>query len=255
MLPYNAEGDAQFTLTPLSVYMGGHGMEARSGKSHALREPRKGDHMRSEERRRRFYLVNRSLQYRFLAMIIIYTLAMVLFLAVFLFLPDMIRLHDEGLSLASRAAAAEKILTLHARVWPAVIAIICIFGVHALRSSQRILGPMYRFRSIFEQVGNGDLSMRVKIRDKDFLHQEEGALNGMIETLSEKIRTVQRAGLEAARSLHQLERGMTQGPSGSEIRTDLLRIHRQHLETLVKTTRYFRVQAPKQRQGGAGHDG
>ena len=231
-------------------------MEARSGKSHALREPRERvDHMTTEERRRRFYLVNRSLQYRFLAMIIIYTLAMVLFLAVFLFLPDIIRLHDEGLSLASRAAAAEKILTLHARIWPAVIAIICIFGVHAIRSSNRILGPLYRFRAIFEQVGNGDLSMQVKIRDKDFLHQEEGALNGMIETLSEKIRTAQRAGLEAARSLHQLEREMSQGPSGSEIRTDLLRIHRQHLQTLVKTIRYFRVKAPKKVKLRPGHRG
>ena len=111
--------------------------------------------MRERDQRRRSYLVNRPLQYRFLAIILIYCLTIVLFLALFLFVPDIIRMQDESLSLEARAAAANKILTLHARVWPAVIAIICVAGFHSFRSFHRLIGPLHRFRSVFRQVGMG----------------------------------------------------------------------------------------------------
>jgi hypothetical protein len=118
-----------------------------------LRDPislsqQKGDVTTEGDRRECFSLVDRSLQYRFLVMILTYSAMIMIFLALFLFLPDIMKLYDEGLSLEARGIAADRILTLHARVWPAVIALICIIGMHSFRALLWIVGPLYRFRPL-----------------------------------------------------------------------------------------------------------
>ncbi len=202
--------------------------------------------MTKQDQRRRTYIVNKPLQYRFLAIILIYCLTIVLFLAVFLFVPDIIRMQDKSLSLEARAGAANKILTLHARVWPAVIAIICVAAFHSFRSFHRLIGPLHRFRSVFQQVGSGDMSFTVKIREKDYLHQEEAALNEMLVMVAGKVRTIQKAGAEALKSLGELERQVDQVPNWSETHKEVMRRHRRRLETLLDTANYFRVNKAEQ---------
>ena len=212
-----------------------------------MRGRKKGDFMTKQDQRRRSYIVNKPLQYRFLAIILIYCLTIVLFLAVFLFVPDIIRMQDKSLSLEARAGAANKILTLHARVWPAVIAIICVAAFHSFRSFHRLIGPLHRFRSVFQQVGSGDMSFTVKIREKDYLHQEEAALNEMLVMVAGKVRTIQKAGAEALKSLGELERKVNQVPNWSETHKEVMRHHRLRLETLLDTANYFRVNKAEQK--------
>lgn len=208
--------------------------------------------MAQRDRRQRFPIVDRSLQYRFLAMILIYSMIIMIFLAVFLFLPDIITLQDEGLSLEIRAVAADKILTLHARVWPAVIALICILGIHSFRVFHRFVGPLYRFRWAFEQVRNGDLSFQVKQREKDYLRQEEKVLNEMIEMLNGRLGSIQNASQDALKSLSELEQKVTEVGNWTEKDKELLRVHRKHLEKLVDTARYFRLQKAEKEPSGLG---
>ena len=203
--------------------------------------------MLAKNQRRRFPVVNRSLQYRFLAVIIVYSFVIVLFLGAFLFVPDIMRLQDQSLSFHARAAAADKMLTLHARVWPAIFLVICLVALHSFRFFHRLIGPLYRFRQVYEQVRNGDLNLRVKIRKKDYLHEDEAALNDMLESLSGKWRSVQQTTENALRSLDAMEQTGTNANNRKESREDLLRLHRHHLETLAETSRYFTV--PKEEPG------
>ena len=204
--------------------------------------------MVGRNRRKRFPIVDKSLQYKFLAMILIYSAVVIIFLAVFLFVPDIIQLQDESLSLEIRASAADKMLTLHARVWPAVIALICVIGVHSFFGFLRFVGPVYRFRWAFEQVRDGDLGFRVRLRNKDFLRHEEAVLNEMIETLAGKLGSIQLASLDAVKSLDELEQIVTRVSDLTETDKELLRVHRHHLETLMDTARYFRLQQGEQEQ-------
>lgn len=199
-------------------------------------------------RRQCFSIVDKSLQYRFLAMILIYSTVIIVFLAVFLFVPDIIQLQDESLALEVRAAAADKILTLHARVWPTVIALICLIGIHFFRAFHRFAGPLYRFRWAFEQVRNGDLSFRVKLRDKDCLRKEEAALNEMIEMLAGKLKDIQLTSVYASKSLGELEQTLTKAAGLTETDKELLGIHRQHLDSLMDTARYFQLEKEEQAQ-------
>ena len=81
--------------------------------------------MKEQKYKRRSYpLVKRSYQYYFLALVLGYMLVVVIFMAAFLFIPDFLAMQDMTIDLTERAYAAEKVLSLHTRLWPAILALI-----------------------------------------------------------------------------------------------------------------------------------
>ena len=202
--------------------------------------------MIGKTRRRQYSIIDRSLQYRVLAIIVTYSMVIVLFLAVCLFVPDILAMTNESLTLEMRAAAAERLLTLHSRVWPAIIAMVCVLGIHSVRIFHRLIGPLYRFRWAFDKISEGDLNFRVQIRKSDYLHREAAALNKMIEALSEKCESVQQAGLKAASSLSALEQATAKTEDVQDGMKQLLLEHHQNLKDLVDRLESFRLEAEKE---------
>jgi len=190
--------------------------------------------MKLSERRRRVRVVYRSLQYHFLAQFFIYSAIIVFFLAVSLFLPDMIKMQDETLSMAERAEAADRVITLHIKVWPAAILLIALLGVHSFLTFHRLSGPLYRFRMIFNQIRDGQMTHPIKIREKDFLHTEEKVLNQMIDVLADKLQNIQQAGEDALNALHELEQVSNDNANQTNVSI--------HLNKMVKEANYFKVQ-------------
>jgi hypothetical protein len=189
--------------------------------------------MGNYERRRRVRVVYRSLQYHFLAQFFVYSAIIVFFLAVFFFLPDMLKMQDETLSMSARTAAADRVLTLHVKVWPAAIVLIALLGLHSFLTFHRLSGPLYRFRTIFNQIREGEIVCPIKIRQKDFLHTEEEVLNAMLNVLTDKLQNIQQAGNDALNCLRDLERRSDDGQ-------DLMPIG-DHLNKLISEARYFKV--------------
>ncbi len=201
--------------------------------------------MTVKTRRRQYSIIDRSLQYRVLAIVLTYSTVIVLFLAVSLFLPDILTMLNDDLSFEMRAAAADRIITLHSRVWPAIIAVVCVLGIHSVRIFHRIIGPLYRFRWAFTKISQGDLNFQVDIRKNDYLHREKEVLNQMISSLTEKCENMQLAGAEALASLGTIEQSVTEGNSWQGIDEQILRKHGQQLKELVDTVHYFHVNADK----------
>jgi methyl-accepting chemotaxis protein len=199
--------------------------------------------MTARTRRKQYSIVDRSLQYKVLAIIVTYSLVIVLFLAVCLFVPDILAMTKEDLSWEIRAAAAEKLLTLHSRVWPAIIAMVCVLGIHSVRIFHRLIGPLYRFRWAFAEIAKGALNFRVQIRRNDYLHRENESLNEMIDALASQCESMQQAGSRALDSLTALEQGSHKDSGGHNPDPQLLKQHRQHLEDLIEQVTYFRVSA------------
>ena len=170
----------------------------------------------------------------------------VLFLAVCLFIPDILAMTNESLSLELRAAAAEKLLTLHSRVWPAIIAVVCVLGIHSVRIFHRLIGPLYRFRWAFGKISEGDLNFRVQIRKSDYLHREEEALNKMIEALAEKCENLQQAGMNAADSLRAFEQATAASGDGHQATRGLLLKHQQNVKDLLDHLEYFRLKGERE---------
>ena len=198
--------------------------------------------MLKKDRRRHFYLINKPLQYGFLALVLVYCYLFVVFLALALFVPDIVQMGDHGLSLEVRAAAADRFLAKRLWVWPAVITLVVIIAFHSFRSFWRVVGPLYRFQVVFKQVRSGDLSYPLTIRTKDYLHPEAETLNDMLRVLAEKLGGIQQTGADALKSLTELENHATGGLNWNDTHQALLDAHRRHLEGLVETARYFQVQ-------------
>jgi hypothetical protein len=189
--------------------------------------------MGKNERRRRVRVVYRSLQYYFLAQFFIYSAIIVFFLAVFLFVPDMLKMQNENLSVSERTSAADRVITLHVKVWPAALALIALLGLHSFLTFHRLSGPLYRFRTIFNQMREGRLAYPIKIRRGDFLHSEEEALNEMLDVWTDKLQNIQQAGHEALNFLRDLERRL-------EDRQDLKPLA-DRLDRLIGEAGYFKV--------------
>jgi methyl-accepting chemotaxis protein len=199
--------------------------------------------MIAKTRRQKYSIVDRSLQYRVLAIIISYSLVIVLFLAICLFVPDILSMSNQELSWEMRAAAAERLLTLHSRVWPAIIAMVCVLGIHSVRIFHRLIGPLYRFRWAFSRIGDGDLSFRVQIRKKDYLQREKQTLNEMLDALARQCESMRHAGSRTLDSLIALEQGVNKDSGVDNPDQPLVKKHRQHLEELLDKVNYFRVSA------------
>ncbi|UCC38940.1 MAG: methyl-accepting chemotaxis protein [Candidatus Aminicenantes bacterium] len=197
--------------------------------------------MNKRPKRRKFPIVDRTIQYKFLTMILSYGMIIIIFMGLMLFLPDVMALSNEDLSMEIRGAAAQRILTLHTRAWPAIIALVCILSIHSFRTFHKVIGPLYRFRWAFSRITKGDLNFRVKLRKKDYLKREEEIINGMMDVLAKNWGSIQEVGQNALRSLDDLENSLKQMDSWKEVHQQSLHSHRQHLENLMDKTQYFRL--------------
>ena len=112
---------------------------------------------------------------------------MVVLIGAVVFVPDAIALNNEKLSPEIRGMVADRILTLHARIWPSIIAMVCIFAIHSFRVFLKVVGPLYRFRWAFAKIIKGEMDFRVRLRRKDYLLREATMFNEMINVLTEKI--------------------------------------------------------------------
>ena len=202
--------------------------------------------MEDRNRRRRFPIVNRSLQYRFLAMIISYGFIVILFSALAFLAPEIIEMQDESLTMEARALAADRVITLHTRVWLTALVIVCVLGIHSFYAFHRVVGPLYRLSRAFEQVGGGDLGFEVRLRKKDYLHEEASAFNAMIQRLCGKLDQIQRSSKDALYTVENLEEAVGKGGREEQDLAELLKTHREHLKTIVDCARYF--QLPKDRK-------
>ena len=198
--------------------------------------------MTEEPARRQTRLVNRSLQYRFLAMIVIYSAILVLFLALVIFVPDIVQMADQSRSLDLRAAAADRLLSKHIFVWPGAFVIIFIFSFHSFRSFFRVAGPLNRFHEVLDRLAKGDVSPSMRIRAKDYLGEEAETLNEMLKVLSEKLGGIQQTGEDALESLKELENHAIREFNEDDTYRVLLDVHHRHLERLMKTAQYFHLQ-------------
>jgi hypothetical protein len=174
-------------------------------------------------------------------MICIYSLLVVGFLALFLFTPDITRLANESLSLEVRAEAAEKMLTLHSRIWPTVLLVVLVTGILSFRAFSRFSGPLDRFRWAFDQVANGNLGFHLQLRKKDYLHEEKDALNLMIDELKGKIAGMESLTMKAFNSMDDLEQSLSGGRNWGDPEKKMLDKHRQNLNRLKEAVQSFTI--------------
>jgi methyl-accepting chemotaxis protein len=169
-------------------------------------------------------------------------LVVAIFIAIFLFIPDFLRMQDLTIPLAERARAAEKVLAFHTRLWPALLALVCLLGMHSFRVFHRFIGPLVRFERGFKCIGEGDLECRIHLRKNDFLREEETAFNEMMSELQDHMTAIKKTTAEAHEAFERLDAQLSaiasvMAASDPSSRNEL----RSRLQHLVNLTSRFRT--------------
>ncbi|MCH7896595.1 MAG: hypothetical protein ACE10F_02700 [Candidatus Methylomirabilales bacterium] len=160
--------------------------------------------------RRRRILIDRF-QYRLLVINLLYFCTILLIFATALFLPLILQLNNETISIIEQTEAASQFLSLHARVWPALLLVFVLLAFHSIFVSHRIVGPLYRFRTTFQAVAGGDLSVRATLRKHDYLEKESDVLNEMIGNLQSRVKGMKEHYEEVRAQAIALERAIASG--------------------------------------------
>jgi methyl-accepting chemotaxis protein len=167
-----------------------------------------GDHMGKPPHRRRKLIIDPNFQVRASVAIFLFVLVYSGLLALLIFYPLKVEL-DKITDDYARAVIADQILVLHARVWPAVLAVALLAGGQIIFFSHRIAGPIYRVRMTLGSLLKGDYGVRIKLRDRDHFKELEPMVNQLAELLE-----AQSAKIEQLTSLVSSD-----GANLSEIRT------------------------------------
>ena len=119
----------------------------------------------------------------------------------YLFIPLMMEL-DKSIRGSERALiAAERILYLHEKFWPALLLSLFAIGCHSIFISHRITGPLYRFNLFLRSIKEGILPTPIHIRKNDYLYKEMENFNQMLEQLRGKMTELKEAQIQLNRSI------------------------------------------------------
>jgi len=115
------------------------------------------------------------------------TAALLVVASAAILLPLFFRFENGPASAEELGQLADRILALHATLWPLVL--ICLVSVTA--SSwllyRRMVSPLTRFVQVFRAVRDGRLPGPVRLRSSDYLTREAEALNEMTAALRERL--------------------------------------------------------------------
>lgn len=133
--------------------------------------------------RRKSRLVNRQFQlglaWRMLFVFLLLFAAGILLV----FAPSMIGLIT-GKELAELESASQEFLTLHRRVWPAVLLVLAGVFVYTILVSHRIAGPIYRINAVLQAMLRGEYPKSVTLRKADHFHETAELLERLSRQLA-----------------------------------------------------------------------
>lgn len=141
--------------------------------------------------RRRRYLIDRGLQIAIVLEIWIYLAAYTALLLALMLYPALkaaLSPHSDG---HEQFQAAQQLFFTNGWMVPATLTVFGILGLVAIVWSNRLAGPIYRLKLITKQVGEGDLSVRIRLRERDYLQDFREIYNQTLTTLSSKLQAAQ----------------------------------------------------------------
>jgi general secretion pathway protein G len=142
------------------------------------------------ERRNSRRILVKDFQRRFLLVNVFFLCLISAAFIATLFGPLFLSLLDPSSGDEELSTTATAFLVLHGRFWLAIAVTSFAWLGHLAIVSHRVAGPLVRLCGIFRKAGRGDVSMRVRIRAKDYLQQEAEALDTMMLGLRRRIGVV-----------------------------------------------------------------
>ena len=119
---------------------------------------------------------------------------------------------------------------------PSISLVLVIVGFHSVLVSNKIAGPLYRFRATFQKIIEGDISGSVKIRKGDLLINEQTKIGEMVSILKSRIGRIQEE-QDAMGPLLARIRGQELSADAKAALTQI----EEHFEKMKNEARFFKI--------------
>ena len=165
--------------------------------------------MRPKFRRRRILID--ALQYRLLAVNLLYVCVFLLLFVGLLFGPPTGALLGGSVSPEIREDAARLFLALDERVWVPLLLLLVGLTAHSVLVSHRIAGPLYQFRRLFGELRDGRVRVRATLRKRDYLRKEATAFNEMVVSIEARTAALHTQAVELETGVRALRLAIDEG--------------------------------------------
>ncbi|MCZ6765438.1 MAG: hypothetical protein O7D32_00760, partial [bacterium] len=157
-------------------------------------------------------LIINPFQYRLVALHLLQFGAVVAIMLAALYIPLIMEFDRSGLSVHQKAALTNRFLELNSLLFPAMWILAGFVGAYSIVISHRIAGPIFRIRTVLQNLATGNLSGNLKLRDKDYLIKEAEVVNVLIDSLRKNVCDLDKTYEEACATLAQLNATMGDAP-------------------------------------------
>jgi hypothetical protein len=134
--------------------------------------------------RRRKFILYRRFQFSLLGVSFLHIFIVFFFLSLALFAPIAFELSTGDYRSETFLQASTIFLYIHGRIWWVAILCLVIVGMHSIRTSHRIAGPLYRLDDLYRKVAGGSIPGPLRrSRKGDYLVDQIGLANEMLEAI------------------------------------------------------------------------
>src|SRR3989304_8805663 len=132
---------------------------------------------------RKHFFINKKLQLKYIILTMSLLVLFTLILLSVIIAPYVIALFSD-IPLSRQNEAAAFLLTLHNNsIWVGTSLTILLFGILSIFITHKIAGPLVRFERLAESISDGNMTIRVKLRKGDDLHELAEDFNQMADKL------------------------------------------------------------------------
>ncbi len=177
--------------------------------------------------KRRTIVVHPKVQVRLLLHEWLHFVIIILSLAAALFLPLVLRLNSTETGWMEQMNLGRTILFLHAHLWPVLLLVFILLSLHSLIISNRIVGPLPRFRSAVQAFVGGKDWSSPRARKGDFLFDDLKQLSDSLDGLQENLHRVRDENQELQRLIERIVPDLEDAPLPDRLEAEFLQLRGQ----------------------------
>lgn len=136
--------------------------------------------------KRSHYIVEKSIQYRYVELILVHILAFFLITVVIIYFSGWRELVRKLSNVYPQAMLTGILSKIYIRFWIGFFILLPIAVISATLASHKIAGPLVRIKRSLNQMIGGDYNLKVKLRKGDHLQDVADLLNKLAGNLKNK---------------------------------------------------------------------
>ena len=117
-------------------------------------------------------------------------------------------------------------------------------AIYSIYVTHRIAGPIYRFQQIVKDIGQGNLTQRIRFRKGDEMHELADVTNQAISALDQALTEIRNRGASGREAIQRALADLKAHPTASSLLLNQLELALKEIEQVHGVLNKFRLTQP-----------